>query len=82
MMGYFMCIKVIIVKDVWINVYVLIEILDKVRALVVCTLLGERSVTICSPKQKFRTEAAPVLFGHRRSAPWTWFPGCKMRNRN
>lgn len=64
MMGYFQHIKIIITKDVWVNAYVLMEILNKVSALVVCGLLGKHAVTICSPKQKLRTEVAPVLFDH------------------
>lgn len=51
MMGYFKHIKIIIIKDVWINACVLIEIPKKVSTLLFYVSLGKRSITICSLKQ-------------------------------
>lgn len=65
MMGYFKHIKIIIIKDVWINACVWIEIPEKVSTLVLYVSLGKHSVTICSPKQKLSTNVVPILFDPR-----------------
>lgn len=78
MMGYFRHIKIIIIKDVWVNACVLIEIPEKVSALMLYVSL-EHLVTICSPKQKLSTNVVPVLFDLRQVTPWTWFLNCKWR---